>query len=99
MTGQMPPMPDGMQQQSSGDLMQGMAQPDQQKPQAPNQQEQLRNAMMQFQELDQKVGELARQYPEFSESARAVKDAIKEGMLKVIGSPQRGAEAQSMPLL
>ena len=94
-----PPMPQGQQDQGQPQqgLMQGMA--PEQKPQAPNQQEQMRAAMMQFQQLDEEINNLARQFPEFSEAARTIKDSIKDGLMKVIGSAQRGTEAQSMPLL
>lgn len=61
-------------------------------------QDQLRNFMQQLQALDEQFGDIARQFPEFAESARKIKDEIKAGMLRVVGSAARGTEAPTLPL-
>jgi hypothetical protein len=63
-----------------------------------DQQDQMRNFMQQVQTIDEQVGDIARQFPEFAPSARKIKDELKSGMLQVVGSSSRGTEAPSLPL-
>jgi hypothetical protein len=64
----------------------------------PDAQAKVRNVLQQIQSLDEQAGAIAVQFPEFAPSARKVKDALKEGMLKVVSSMSRGTEAPMPPI-
>ena len=76
----------------------GAEQPQAQQPNQAAQQDKMREFMSRIQSVDEQVGDLARQYPEFAESAKAIKTALKGGMVKVVGSASRGTEAPMPPV-
>lgn len=65
-------------------------------PQQTNPQDVVRNVLQQIQSLDEQAGDIARQFPEFAPFAKDIKDALKAGMLKIVGGNQQGMEAPSL---
>lgn len=61
--------------------------------QSPDPQSRVRTILQTIQDLDERVGDIARQFPEFSSSARKIRDELKSGMVKIVGNQSRGSEA------
>lgn len=54
-------------------------------------------AIQQFTALAEQVQQLAKQYPEFVESATKILPEIQKGMTKIAGNPARTPERQAPP--
>lgn len=57
--------------------------------------DEMRNVMMTIQKLHTGIEDLASQYPEFAQFAKQAMDALKDGMVAIVSSSQRGAEVPS----